>query len=130
MPVDKLIGAPPLLFLVDRFAGDYPGAPSERAPAWIPAGRVEFSESSGIAAEIATIHERTLPVEKRAGVDRRDVSVSGDVGQQRDLIAGGVDREHRQHIVTAPGRTLHQKFGLRLPSRPASPAPSSTTQHR
>jgi hypothetical protein len=35
------------------------------------------------------------------------------------LIAGGVDREHRQHIVTAPGRTLHQKFGLVVPVRAA-----------
>jgi hypothetical protein len=65
----------------------------------------------------ATIHERTLPVEKRAGVDRREVSVSGDVGEQRDLIAGGVDREHRRHIVTGQGRTLHQKFGLVVPVR-------------
>lgn len=72
--MDKWISAPPLLFLVDRFAGDLPGAPTERAPAWIPAGRVEFSESSGISAEIATIHERTLPVEKRAGVIGRGPS--------------------------------------------------------
>jgi len=40
---------------------------------------------------------------------------SGDVGRQRDLIAGGVDREPRRHIVTAQGRTLHQKFGLVVP---------------
>ena len=70
--MDKWISASPLLFLVDRFAGDLPGAPSGRTNA-VPSARPGGGKVRGLPREGTSNRIMTAGSRGRNRVDVEDV---------------------------------------------------------